>query len=165
MELSSPHLNTLKISSKKGYILIDPDDSSDARIIILNDSEKNHIQQNQDNLVIYGPGDFEASGILVKGQRIDSETIYTIDSNEGKVLVAQSPAIAKLTDEDDYDAVVIKVIETVDEAGLSAISTKLVVVYGDPAFIPDGIKNNKISKLNLKKVEDLGGSIVYLEKK
>lgn len=165
MELTSPVQNTLKVNTKNGYMLVDPDSSEDAKVIILSDDAKKEIIQTDDNLVIYGPGDFEASGILIKGSRIDDNTMYSIDADEGKLLVVLSSAITKLADEDDYDAVAVKVIGAVDEAELSAISSKLIVVYGDPAFIPETIKNNKSNKLNLKKLGELPSNVVYLEKK
>jgi hypothetical protein len=165
MELTSPALNTLKINSKRGYILVDPETSEDAKIIILSDSSEREITQTPENLVIYGPGDYEASGILLKGARTDNETTYSIDAGEGKVLIVQSTSIAKLTDEDDYDAVIVKAVSPVDEAALSALSAQLVVVYGDPINIPEALKANKVSKLNLKKKEELTSNVVYLEKK
>lgn len=165
MELTSPLLNVLKINSKKGYVLIDPDTSEDAKIVILNDGSDKEIVQTDENLVIYGPGDFETAGILIKGARNDAETVYTIDAGEGRVLVAQSSSIAKLADEDEFDAVIVKAVSPVDEAVLSSLSSKLVVVYGDEANIPETIKANKVAKINLKKKEELPGNVIYLEKK
>lgn len=165
MELTSPVLNTLKISSKKGYILVDPETSEDAKIIILSDNSEKDIIQTTDNLVIYGPGDFEASGILIKGSRNDNETMYSVDTGEGRLLVVQSTSIAKLSDEEDFDAVIVKALAPVEESSLSALSTKLVVVYGDSEFIPETVKLNKSSKINLRKQEDMSSNVVYLEKK
>lgn len=165
MELSVPSLSTLKISTKKGYILIDPETGEDAKVVILSDGSTKDIMQTSDNLVIYGPGDFESSGILIKGVRNDFETMYSIDAGEGRVLVVQSTSISKLADEDDYDAVIIKAVNEIDDAALSAISSKLVVVYGENEFIPESIKANSSTKLNLKKIEDLVSNVVYLEKK
>ena len=43
MEFTSPSLNTLKINSKKGYILVDPEAGEDAKVVILADnSEKDN---------------------------------------------------------------------------------------------------------------------------
>lgn len=165
MELTSPQLNVLKINSKKGYVLVDPDTSEDAKIVILNDGSEKELVQTEENLIIYGPGDFETAGILIKGARNDSETVYTVDTGEGRVLVAQSSSIAKLADEDEFDAVVIKAVGSVDEAVLASLSSKLIVVYGTEANIPDSIKANKVAKINLKKKEELPSIIVYLEKK
>ncbi len=165
MELTSPAISTLKISTKKGYILIDPSTGEDAKVVILSDGSDNDIVQTPDNLVIYGPGDFEVSGILIKGTRNDFETMYSIAADDGKVLVVQSTSISKLADEDDCDAVIVKAVNEVDEAALSAISSKLIVVYGDESLIPDSIKANKSQKISLKKTEELSSNVVYLEKK
>lgn len=165
MELTSPRQNTLKINSKKGYILVDPDASEDAKIIILTDGSDDIIPQTPENLVIYGPGDFEASGILIKGTRPESETMYSIDSGDGRVLIVSSSSISKLTDVDDYDAIIVKAVGEVGDSTLAALSTQLVVVYGDEAFIPASLKEGKLNKINLKKKEELTTNVVYLEKK
>lgn len=146
-------------------MLVDPDSSEDAKIIILSDGNDKNITQTDDNLVIYGPGDFEASGVLIKGTRNDSETVYSIDTGEGRILLALSTSVTKLAGEEEYDAVVVKAVASVEEALLSALSAKLVVVYGDAANVPEIIRNNKTSKLNLKKKDELESNIVYLEKK
>jgi hypothetical protein len=165
MELTSPIINTLKINSKKGYLLIDPDSSEDAKIIILSDGSAKNIAQTDDNLVIYGPGDFEASGVLIKGTRQENETMYSIDTGEGRILWVPSTSIEKLAGEEEYDAVIVKAVSLVEEALLSSLSAKLVVVYGDPMNVPEMIRNNKTTKLNLKKRDELENNIIYLEKK
>lgn len=165
MELTSPQQSVLKINSKKGYILVDPEATEEARIVILSDSSSKEFQQTEENLIIYGPGDFEAGGILIKGVRNDSETIYSIDTGEGRVLLVQSTSLSKLADEDEYDAVIIKTVSPIEESVLSAISSNTVVVYGDAANIPEVIKTQRTSKLNLKKKDELTSNIVFLEKK
>ncbi len=165
MELTSQRLNTLKINTKKGYLLIDPDSAEDAKIVILSDDSDQDIPQTSDYLVIYGPGDYEASGILVKGTRNDNQTMYSIDTGEGRILVVLSTSIAKLADEDDYDIVAVKAVSPIEESAVSSLSSNLVVVYGDEANIPDSLKEKRVAKVNLKKKEELGSNLVYLEKK
>ena len=165
MELSSPLTNTLKITSKQGTILIDPLSLEDAKVVILDDGVSTDFTTNNDNLIIYGPGDFEASGILIKGTRPENDTMYSIDTQDFRVLHVLSTSIAKLVDEDDYDAVIVKAVSPVTESVLSALSSKLVVVYGDLNNIPDLLKSGAVYKINLRKKEELLSNVVYLEKK
>lgn len=165
MELTVTSQNTLKINSKKGYLLIDPQTSDDAKIIIQTEVDAPDIAQTNENLVIYGPGDYESNGILVKGNKLDGGVSYSIDTEEGRVIFASSQSISKLTDEDDFDAVVIKAITPVEESSLSAISSGLIIVYGDEANIPANVKAHKTSKLNLNKRGELDSNLVFLEKK
>ncbi|MDO8269830.1 MAG: hypothetical protein Q7T54_04140 [Candidatus Levybacteria bacterium] len=165
MELTSPSVGTLKINCKKGYILIDPDSSEDAKVVILNDHVTQDIVQTENNLVIYGPGDFEASGILIKGVRPESETMYSIDTGEGRILIVCSTSVAKLSDEDEFDVVAVKAVGPVEESALSALTSKLVVVYGDEGNIPESLKAKKEPKINMKKRDEIEGNIVYLERK
>lgn len=165
MELTSPNTTTLKITSKRGVVLIDPSFADDAKIIIIDDNHPDVSEKYPDSLVIYGPGEFESSGIMIKGIRSENETMYVIDTGEGKILHAISTSIAKLSDEDDYDVVAIKAVTPVEEAALSSITSKLVVVYGEGENIPKALKDNAVNKINLKKKDELTSNVVYLERK
>ena len=90
--------------------------------------------------------------------------MYSIDTGEGRILVVLSTSISKLTDVDDYDAVIVTAVSEVAESTLAALSSQLVVVYGEDTFIPETIKANKTSKINLKKKEELTSNVVYLER-
>lgn len=165
MELTSPSNTTLKITSKKGVVLVNPSLVDTATIVIIDDNDTDISEKYPDSLVIYGPGEFEASGIMIKGTRSESGTMYVIDMGEGKMLHAISTSITKLSDEDDYDVVVVKAVGPVEEAQLSSLSSKLVVVYGDSENIPQAIKDNTVNKVNLKKKDELTSNVVYLKKK
>lgn len=165
MELTASSSNTLKVNTKKGAVLINPDSSEEAKIIILDDDADDISSKFPDSLVIYGPGEYEASGIMVKGKRADDKTMYEIDSGEGKILHALSTSISKVSTEDDFDAVVVRAISPVEEANLSSLSSKLVVVYGDISNIADSVKENKVNKINLRKLDDIASNVVFLEKK
>lgn len=165
MELTSPILNTLKITSKKGYLLVDPESGDEAKIVILSDNSEKDIVQDANNLVIFGPGDYEASGILIKGTRPESETMYSIDTGDGRMLLVSSNSIAKLADADDFDVIVVKAVNEISESALAALTSKLVVVYGDESFIPEPLRANKVSKINPRKREEMETNVVYLEKK
>lgn len=165
MELTSPSTNILKISSKKGYVLVDSDITDEAAIVVLSDNNTQGVKSEDGALIIQGPGEYEAKGIVVKGSRPDEDTTYIVDSGESTALLVSSSSIAKLSDEDDYDVVIVKADVPIDEAKLASLSSGLIVVYGDSNNIPEKVKETKSSKINLKKKEELGSNIVYLEKK
>ena len=165
MELTTPSTTTLKIASKRGVILINPSVFDTATIVIIDDNHPDVSEKYPDSLIIYGPGEFESSGIMIKGTRSEMKTMYVIDTGEGKILHTISTSISKLTDEDDYDVVAIKAVAPVEEAALSSITSKLVVIYGESENIPQSLKDNAVSKINLKKKDELMSNVVYLEKK
>ena len=165
MELTSPSTTALKITSKKGIILVNPSFVDEAKILIIDDDNPDISEKYPESLVIYGPGEFESSGIMVKGIRSEKDTMYVIDTGEGKMLHVISTSIAKLSDEDDYDLVVVRAASPVEEADLSSLSSKLVVVYGESENIPQAIKDNTVNKISLKKKDELTSNVVYLERK
>lgn len=163
MELSLENNNTLKISTKNGTVVINPTSSATGNILILSDNTSPSFDVPDSTLVIYGPGEYEASGILVKGTRPQTDTVYEISDANGKILYTTSNSISKLTDEEDFDAVVVRVVDSYDEAVLEALSANLLVIFGDSSQIPDEVKQNKIAKINLKKKDQLESKIVFLE--
>lgn len=165
MEITSPGGTTLKIVSKKGTILINPDSIDDAKIVIIDDDAPDISKNYPDTLVIYGPGEFEVGGIMVKGTRQEGNTTYEIDAEEGKILHALSSSISKISTEDEYEAVIVKALAPLEESDVSSLSSRLVIVYGEPQNIPESLKQNKINKINLRKRDDITTNVVYLEKK
>lgn len=164
MELQCITGTTIKISSKKGIILIDPDTTPEAAIAIMTQEEGSYETTNE-TLIIEGAGEYEAKGIVVKGIRVGQTPSYEIDTEDGKLLFALSSSLEKLTDEDEFDGVLIKVVDALDEGKLAAVTSGLIILYGDEANIPDGLKEHRVSKVNLKKKEELPGNILFLEKK
>lgn len=164
MELTQPYQNTLKINGKKGYVLFNPQAAEDAKIIILDD-QGDPSQFSDDTLCVYGPGEFEAGGIVVKGTRTEGSTMYEIENGEGRALHVLSDSVGKLSDEEDFDVVIIKAITPIEEAQLTSLSSGIIVVYGDVVNIPDKVKESKVSKVLIRKKEELPSNIVYLEKK
>ena len=163
MELTVPYQQTLKITGKNGHVLFSPQTADDAKIIILDDASDSSFDD--DVLCIYGPGEYEAGGIIVKGNRQEGSTKYEIDNGEGRALHVLSDSIAKLTDEDDFDVVIVKANGPLEESQLTSISSGIIVVYGEEGNIPEKIKENKVTKVTLRKKEELPANIVYLVKK
>ena len=164
MELQRITATTIKISSKKGIVLIDPDTTPDSAIAIMSEEEGNY-ETTDDTLIIEGAGEYEAKGISVKGVRIADTLSYEIDTEDSKLLFALSTSLEKLVDKDEFDGVLIKVVNALDEGKLAAVTSGLVILYGDEANIPDSLKQNKVSKVNLRKKEELPGNIIFLDKK
>lgn len=164
MELQRTANSTIKISSKKGIVLIDPDATPDAAIAIMSE-EVGNFDTTDETLIIEGAGEYEAKGISVKGVRIADTLSYEIDTEESKLLFALSSSLEKLADKDEFDGVLVKVVGPLDEGKLAAVTSGLVILYGDEANIPDNLKANRVSKVNLKKKEELPGNIIFLDKK
>lgn len=164
MELQRIAQNTIRISSKKGIILIDADLPPDASVVIMTNDEFIY-PTTDDTLIIEGAGEYEAKGIVVKGIAVAGVTTFEIDTEDSKLLFARSASLEKLSDKDEFDCVLIKVESMLDEGKLAAVTSGLVVLYGDEANIPDSLKEHRVSKVNLKKKEELPGNILFLEKK
>lgn len=157
--------SSLKIKTQKGDIFVGNESTDTPKIVILEDNTVLNTKYPEDTLVIYGPGDFEASGILIKGTRTERSTMYTIESNDGtRVLYVVSDSISNLSEENDYQAIIVKATGPVTDTDLSSLSSSLVVVFGEEKNIPETFKVSKINKVNLKKKDEAIGNLVYLSK-
>ena len=124
MELQRITATTIKISSKKGIVLIDPDTTPDAAIAIMTEDEGNY-DTTDDTLIIEGAGEYEAKGISVKGVRIADTLSYEIDTEDSKLLFALSTSLEKLVDKDEFDGVLIKVVNALDEGNWQLLQAVL----------------------------------------
>lgn len=162
MEITSISSKSIVISSKRGSVAIDIDENfSDYQAVILT-KEDGEIQSEQ-TLLIEGPGEYETSGLYIKGTRQNSSTVYQIESPEGKVLFSPSGAIDKIQDSEYLDAIIIKVEGGVDDAKISSLSG-LVILFGDEKSMPDKLKEVRLPKVNLKRKDKISGNVVLLSK-
>lgn len=164
MDLTRFGAQSVRLSLKKGSVTIDSDTTPDSAIAIMTE-EVGKYDTTDDVLIVEGPGEYESKGIVVKGSRVEGVTVYEIDSGDGKIMFALSSCLSKLSDEDEFDAVLIKAVDELDEAKIASLSSGLTIVYGDEALVPAKIKETTVYKINLKKKEELGANIVYLAKK
>ena len=163
MEISRLSDNSIKIKTKNSTFVIDPEAKSpEADAYVYTVAQKN-IPEGQ--LAIEGPGEYEIGGVYIKGEVVSDNLVYEFLDETKKVLVLSSPSAIKNLDTEDYPVVIVKASEKVESANLTTIGAELVIVYGPSENIsvePESIK--QIDKVNLRKIDELKGFIVYLSK-
>lgn len=163
MEISRLSDNSIKIKTKNSAFVIDPEEKTpDADVYVYTVPQKD-IPEEQ--LAIEGPGEYEIGGVYIKGEVVSGHLVYEFLDETKKVLVVSSPSAIKNLDTEDYPVVIIKASEKVESANLTTIGAELVVVYGPSENIsvePESLK--QIDKINLKKIDEFKGFIVYLNK-
>lgn len=160
--LSSP--NSVKLKGKNATLITDPTTKVDADIIIatqpldsLNEAALANVR-----LIISGPGEYEAGGIGVTGKDTKGELLYHIFDNS-KIMFTTSNGIKSVPDDEEYDALLIKVIGVVKEDDFASINAKCVVLYGDiEQAAVNGENVEKTSKVSLKKTAEITGKVFLL---
>ena len=158
MEISKVTQNSIKIKSKNATLVTDPSGKTDADIVILTNSEAT-IPENT-KLVIEGPGEYEVGGLSIKGDRIGDTVLYKLFDDQFSVLLVPLSAVSKVKEEDEYDVVIIHAPDIFNKKDVEALSSEIILVYGGQSPTDESVK--KLPRVNLKKKEELKGSIVYL---
>ena len=162
MEVASVSQNSIKIKTKNATFIIDPVGKIDADVVILTQKPQDYSEFG-DNVVIDGPGEYEVSGVGIKGEKVNDKLSFDFFEDNQRLLFIPLSAAKKLETE-DYTATILALDEKI-EGELPSITSEIVAVIGDEEFLPtDRALIKKIDKLNLKKTEENKGFIVHLSK-
>lgn len=154
---------SLKIKAKNTSFIVNPEKKVDGEVAVFTKKPDDYSLFG-DTLIFDGPGDYEVAGVSIKSEKSDDGIYFDFLEENQKLMLMSSPKIAKNEDTDDYTAVIAELSEQLDDS-FSAASSEIAVVYGPEEFLPAEKGDlKKADKINLKKVEDYKGSLVYLSK-
>lgn len=165
MEVSIVRDQSIKIKNKTSSVVVDPVSKTDANVVILT---KNAGRESLDNIpekavVIDGAGEYEVGGISMIVTDMNGELTYSFDSEGTRILLLAESTLAKIKAEDEYNAIVVRVDEEVKDTVLANLTAQVFIFYGDLEKVKLQSENiQKLSKVNLRKKDDLVGSFVLL---
>lgn len=166
MDISLVKDNSIKIKGGRGgtTIVTDPASRVEAEVVLLTASHQNHDLDKVEGkrLVIEGPGEYEIGGISIVGKSMRGDVVFDI-SNDSKILLLSSSAVPKIQEEDEYDAVLIKVNGKISDDSFSVFNAKSFILYGDISQV--SLKTDKkevTNRVNLKKMNEIAGKIFLL---
>ncbi|OGH12360.1 MAG: hypothetical protein A2857_01340 [Candidatus Levybacteria bacterium RIFCSPHIGHO2_01_FULL_36_15] len=165
MDISLIKENSIRIKGSKTAIVIDPVPLKvEAQIILLTDNNPNISLEKVEGakLVIEGPGEYEVGGISIVAKRIKGDLIFDIVENS-RILLLPASAVSKIQQEDDYEAVIIKVNDKINEDMFSILNSKTYILYSDLSLATLKSENiEKTNRVSLKKTGDVSGKIILL---
>ncbi|HRN96179.1 MAG TPA: hypothetical protein PLD54_01900, partial [Candidatus Levybacteria bacterium] len=116
-------------------------------------------------IVIDGPGDYEIMDVAITGVSHGDFMGYIIDDDTTRVLIAPSHAIDKVKDEEGFAALILKAVAAVDIEKITSFAPDICIVLGDPMLLDHATDAKKITKVNVRKVDEtLKGQVVVLQK-
>ncbi|MCL4354379.1 hypothetical protein M1349_02800 [Patescibacteria group bacterium] len=164
MDISLTKDNSLKIKGKKTAIVTDPVSKTEADIVIITDSSASYDLDKVEGkrLVIEGPGEYEVGGVSIVAKNIKGDLVFYI-TDFSRILLLPASAVSKIQEEDEFDAVIIKVQEKINEDAFSAFNSKSFILYGDLSQATLKSENiEKTNKVSLKKTGEYFGKIIML---
>lgn len=166
MEISKLGDTGLRIKTKNTAIAVDPGTKVDAEIVIIIDraSSANIVIGDDTKLVVDGPGEHEVSGILITGEKVGKDVMYRLDDESIGLILASSTIAAVAKEEEGEQALLVKAIEPMQADTLNSYVQDVCIVFGSSDNVPNGDSIKRVPKVNLRKLEDLKGSLVVLAK-
>jgi hypothetical protein len=127
--------DSLKIKSKKATLAIDPKASIqkfDADAILLTGKVGDASRVTEYRVVINGVGEYEVAGLKIVGIKSEEELVFTLVSDNVRMLVAKASSLKKISTEKigDCQIVAINADDDVSESTITAMEPNIVVLYG-----------------------------------
>ena len=127
--------NSLKIKIKKTSLIINPSASmpkTDADAIISFEKNTNTTKVTEYRLIINGTGEYEIGGVKISAADISGGLMFTfgLDNFEMALVKASSLANISLDKVKNVDAVIINADLDINQSVLTAMETRIVVLYG-----------------------------------
>lgn len=161
MEIVKISDNSIKIKTKNVSIAVDPVTKTDSDIIIVTNESVSLVVPDDIKLLIEGPGEYEVGGVHIKGEKAGADFMYTIFDDAYRLYLLPMELISKVREDDDMDAIVIKATGEISKKDVSTLSSS-VIVYGVKGNMQEDENVKRLSRVNLKKKEEIKGFIVYL---
>lgn len=160
MEVIFESLASIKIKARNVTFCIDPSSrvDEDAVVIYTKETEENNVSA---RLEITGPGEYEAGGVSLRGERMEGGLLFDVLDGNERLLFLSSPKIAKRETPEEYNAIVVRMDEKVGDDVVSQLSGGTMILYGDQAFLPSSPLRRE-SKINLRKQDIQAGQVIYL---
>lgn len=166
MEISLLKESGLRIRSKNTTLIVDPVAKVDGDVVIItpeSDGKADEGLVEGKKLSVEGEGEYEVGGMSIHVADMKGERTYVVDADNMRILLLSESTLAKIKDEDEFSAVVVKVNESVKDTVLANLTSDVFIFYGDLDKVELSSENTKkLPKVNLRKKEELAGSIILL---
>ena len=135
MDIQTVGEDSLRIKSKKTTLVIDPKTAMqkvDADAILLTNKAGNVSRVTDYRVIIDGVGEYEVSGLKIIAVKGEDDLIFSLVSDNVRILVAKVSALKTISTEKigDYQVVVINADTDASESMITAMEPNIVVLYG-----------------------------------
>lgn len=163
MEIQRVSDSAVRIKSRNSSFLIDSTSKDESEVLVFTSAPSDYSELVAP-VIIGAPGEYETSGVSIKGEAHGQKTSYTFLEENQNILVTTASSLSEIKEIEEGTVVVVIADQALGEA-LSELAAELIVVVAPLEFLPpDAATFKKADRVNLKKTEDYKGFVVYLSK-
>jgi hypothetical protein len=134
MEITLLPKSSLKIKGKNASFVVDPKDSTLYSAAFLLEKESAVGSENEDMVVLDGPGEYEVGGVKMTGSRSEAGVNYSLSLDGVDIVFGKISSLEKMhTKLKEHNIVVALCDEVVSPSFLTALSSSALVLYGEKA--------------------------------
>jgi len=135
MEIVLISKSSIRIKGKNAVLIVDPTEKLESNATILLSRQVEGVSTSGSDIVINGPGEYEAGGIKITGFKNETDFVYTINVDSVGILLGKLTSFEKLHSKLKETNILIVNCDTVTDATfLSALSTNVIIFYGEKSI-------------------------------
>lgn len=132
MEIAHITKSSLRIKGKNAVLVVDPAQKTESNASLFLQSEQESVGDTGADIVIKGPGEYETGGVKITGVRYEKGLIYSMDVDSVGVLLGKLTTFEKLHSKlKEANILVVNCDTVMDASFLSALSTNVIIFYGE----------------------------------
>ncbi len=134
MEITTLPKGALKIKGKHATLAINPQDRSTYNGIIALGKSPEEISNQEDTVIINGPGEYEVGGIKITGLRNEGDTIYSFIVDRVEILLGQLKSLEKMQHKLKEHNVVVAIADSVvNPEFATSLASNVLIFSGEKA--------------------------------
>ena len=135
MEIVRISKTALRIKGKNAVLVVDPSEKTESNAALLLQLKQEGVNTTGSEIVISGPGEYETGGVKITGVRNESELVYSMDVDPVGILLGRLTTFEKLHNKlKEVNIVVVNCDKVTDASFLSALTTNVIIFYGEKAI-------------------------------
>lgn len=134
MEISRISKTSLRIKGKNAVLAVDPREKLESNAALLLSRSFDRVNTTGSEIVINGPGEYETGGVKITGVINETDLAYSMDVDSVSILLGRLTTFEKLHNKlKEANILVVNCDVITDASFLTALSTNVIIFYGDKA--------------------------------
>lgn len=154
MEIQKVGKNSVKIKAKNVSFVTNTFASGDSIPIFFTPNN----EESSDQFFIEGTGEYEVSGVRIKGLREGEGILYELTDDPITLKLLNSKALKTLKDVDEGTILLVESNSDLTREIIDSHDPYLTILYGE--VFPEGTSYPEVEKINLRKLEELKGVVI-----
>jgi hypothetical protein len=134
MEIALVQKTALRIKGKHASIAVDPVDKTEINAALAFAKKPSQLESSGAEVVIEGPGEYEAGGINISGLRSETGMIYSMTVDSVSILLGKGSSLEKMQQKlKESNILIVHCDDIIDPAFLTSLVSSVIIFYGEKA--------------------------------